>query len=98
MKVTHAVDDIDFEWDSKKAESNAEKHDVEFTEAAEVFFDPFVKVVEARETDEEAREAVVGMTKGWRLLYVAYAWRRLALRIISARKATKPERKDYEDQ
>jgi uncharacterized protein len=93
MKVTHMVDEIDFEWDSKKAESN-----VEFLEAAEVFLDPFVKVVEAREAGDEAREAAVGMTKKWRLLYVAYVWRKLALRIISARKATKTERKQYEDQ
>jgi uncharacterized protein len=98
MKVTHTVDEIDFEWDSKKAEANVEKHSVEFGEAAEVFLDPFVQVVDARETDTEAREAAVGMTKKWRLLYVAYVWRKLALRIISARKATKTERKDYEDQ
>ena len=98
MKLTHTVDEIDFEWDSKKAEANAEKHKVEFAEAAEVFLDPFVQVIDARETEEEAREAAVGMTKKWRLLYVAYVWRKLALRIITARKATKTERKHYEDQ
>ena len=98
MKVTHTEDEIDFEWDSEKAKANEEKHKVSFAEAAEVFLDPFVQVVDAREVDEEAREAVVGMSKKWRVLYVAYVWRRWALRIISARKATKPERKSYEDQ
>ena len=98
MKVTHTVDEIDFEWDSQKAKINVDKHEVEFIEAAEVFLDPFVQVVNTREADDKAREAVVGMTKKWRLLYVAYVWRRLALRIISARQVTKPERKHYEDQ
>lgn len=93
MKVTHTIDEIDFEWDSTKAEANVEKHNVKFIEAAEVFLDPFVQVVDAREVDSEAREAVVGQSRKWHLLYVAFVWRKLALRIISARKATKPEQK-----
>ncbi|MEK7326983.1 MAG: BrnT family toxin [Chloroflexota bacterium] len=48
--------------------------------------------------DDEAREAAIGLTRKWRLLYVAYMWRKLTLRIISARKATKTERKHYENQ
>ena len=63
MKVTHTVDEINFEWDAKKAETNKEKHNIDFEEAAEVFFDPFVRVVDVRETEDEAREAAVGMTK-----------------------------------
>jgi hypothetical protein len=98
MKVTHRLEDIDFEWDSQKAEDNIAKHDVSFPEACEVFFDPFVQPVDARQVDAEAREAVVGLTRKWSLLYVAYVWRKLALRIISARKATKTERKAYENQ
>ena len=98
MKVTHKIEDIDFEWDSEKAEENIIKHDVGFPEACEVFLDPFVQPVNAREVDGEAREAVVGLTKKWSLLHVAYAWREFALRIISARKVTKPQRKAYENQ
>ena len=97
MKVVHTIDEIDFEWDSTKAEANVEKHNIKFIEAAEVFLDPFVQVVDAQEVDSEAREAVVGQSRKWRLLYVAFVWRKLALRIISARKATKPEQKNYED-
>ncbi|MGH7602171.1 MAG: BrnT family toxin [bacterium] len=44
------------------------------------------------------REAVIGMTANWRLLYVAYTQRGRALRIISARPATNAERSDYENQ
>lgn len=97
MRVTHQVDGIDFEWDSEKDAANVVKHEVTFQEACEVFLDPFVQAIDAREVDEEAREAVVGITKKWTLLYVAFVWRR-AIRLISARKATKPERKAYEEQ
>ena len=98
MKVTHRIEDIEFEWDSEKAEINLDKHEVSFHEACEVFLDPFLQPVEAREVEDEAREAVVGLTTKWRLLRVAYTWCELALRIISARKATKPDRKAYENQ
>ena len=97
MKVTHKIEDIDFEWDSEKAEENIIKHDVAFPEACEVFLDPFVQPVDAREIDGEEREGVVGLTKKWSLYYVAYVWRD-AIRIISARRATKPQRKSYENQ
>ncbi len=98
MNISHQLEGIDFEWDREKAESNFQKHGVSFTEACEVFLDPFVYAVDAKEVDTEAREAVIGLTRKWRLLYVAYIWRKLVLRIISARKATKPERKLYETQ
>lgn len=71
MNVTQKVEDIDFEWDSEKAEANLKKHDVSFTEACEVFFDPFVYPLEPKEVDKEEREAVIGLTKKWTLLYVA---------------------------
>lgn len=95
--MTHQADGIDFEWDSEKEAANVVKHGIAFQEVCEVFLDPFVQSVDAREVDQEAREAVVGITKKWTLLYVAFVWRR-AIRLISARKATKPERKDYEEQ
>ncbi|MBI5711835.1 MAG: BrnT family toxin [Chloroflexi bacterium] len=80
MNVTQKVEDIDFEWDSEKADANLKKHGVSFTEACEVFFDPFVYLLEPKEVDEEEREAVIGLTKKWTLLYVAYIWRKLAIR------------------
>ena len=98
MNVTYKLEEIDFEWDSDKADANLQKHDVSFIEACEVFLDPFVYSVDAHEVDDEAREAVIGLTRKWRLLYVAYVWRKIVIRIISARKATKAERKLYETQ
>ena len=98
MNIAYKLEELDFEWDSDKAEANLQKHDVSFTEACEVLLDPFVYPIEAREVDDESRDAAIGLTRKWRLLYVAYAWRKLAIRIISARKATKTERKHYENQ
>ncbi|KAA0269784.1 MAG: BrnT family toxin [Chloroflexi bacterium] len=98
MKTTYKLEDIDFEWDSEKAETNVQKHGVSFMEACEIFFDPFIRSVEPQEEKGETRDAAIGLTRKWRLLYVAYVWRRLAIRIISARKATKAERKKYENQ
>ena len=42
MKITHILEDVDFEWDSEKADANLQKHGVSFPEACEVFFDLFV--------------------------------------------------------
>ncbi len=52
MNVTHQLEAIDFEWDSDKAETNVQKHGVSFTEACEVFLDPFVYPVDAKDIDE----------------------------------------------
>jgi uncharacterized DUF497 family protein len=62
------------------------------------FQDPFVQVVDEETVDDEEREAVIGMTVDWRLLYVVYVIRKEVVRIISARLVTKAERKSYEEQ
>ncbi len=98
MKINHKVDDIDFEWDEEKADKNFQKHGVSFPEASEVFFDPFALPVEQREEKRETREGVIGLTRKWNMLFVAYVWRKLVIRLISARKVTKAERKKYENQ
>jgi uncharacterized protein len=88
---------ITFEWDPDKNQSNIEKHGVSFVEAVQVFFDPFLKVVDASDRGE-AREAVIGMDESWRILFVVHvAFEQDAVRIISARKAERKERKYYED-
>jgi len=87
-----------FVWDSEKAASNKSKHGVSFEKACEVFFDPFVKLEHAGPTDEK-REATIGMTEDWDLLFVAHLLREDdAIRIISARVATAQERRKYEDE
>lgn len=63
-----------FLWDLEKAHSNHAKHGVRFEQACEVFFDPFVHLLDATPEDE-AREAAVGLTEDWTLLFVVHAVR-----------------------
>jgi uncharacterized protein len=80
-----------------KARINPTNHDgVTFQQAAESFFDPFLVVVDASR-NEEARDAVTGLDSRWNLLYVVHIEREEnVIRIISARKATRQERAEYE--
>jgi uncharacterized DUF497 family protein len=99
MYVTYALQDILFEWDSQKAASNLDKHGISFESACQVFFDPFLFVMDAEEeyVGGELREKVVGITVDWRLLYVVYVMREDRIRLVSARYATSVERKEYEN-
>jgi uncharacterized DUF497 family protein len=88
---------ITFLWNQEKAWRNLAKHGVVFEQAAEAFFDPFVRVIDAS-PEEEARDAVIGMDKRWNLLFVVHiVLEEDQIRIISARKATRTERQFYED-
>lgn len=88
---------INFVWDEQKARANLKKHGVSFEQAAEAFFDPFLRLVDAS-TEGEGRDAIIGMDSLWILLYVVHvAFEEDHIRIISARRATAPERKSYED-
>ena len=99
MKIEYFLHGIRFEWDSKKSESNLQKHRILFENACEVFFDPFLKMMEPEIQNDERREAIIGMTINWKLLYVAYTMLdNDVLRIISARPVTKKERKQYENE
>lgn len=86
-----------FEWDARKAASNLLKHGVSFAEATEVFYDlNAVGDYDAAHSSAEARFFVIGLSSR-RLLYVVYAETKgSAIRIISARKRTRAERKVYE--
>jgi uncharacterized DUF497 family protein len=86
-----------FVWDGRKAVANRAKHGVGFEAACEAFFDDLAVYVEAA-VDEESRNAVMGLSRLRRLLYVVYVEREgEQFRIISAREATKRERKIYEN-
>ena len=98
MNIGYNLQDINFEWDEMKADSNIQKHKVSFEAACEVFFDPFVQSRNAEFIDDEWRETIVGATENMRLLYVAYTLRDDKIRLISARNITKPERNEYENQ
>ena len=88
---------ITFVWNREKAQRNLAKHEVAFAQAAEAFFDPFVRVTDAS-PGEEDRDAVIGMDKRWNLLFVVHVvLEENQIRIISARKATRTERWFYEN-
>lgn len=87
-----------FEWDSAKAAENLRKHGVPFEEALSIFFD--VLSVTGRDPDHgfgESRFLTFGISSEGRLLAVSHVDRRRYIRIISARKATRGERKIYEE-
>ena len=87
-----------FEWDPQKADSNLNKHGVSFQEAASVFGD--VLSITYHDPDHSAREQrfiTVGMSRSGRVLMVAHTDRGGNVRIISARKTTRKERRYYEE-
>jgi len=87
-----------FEWDPEKAKSNLAKHRVSFEEAATVFFDyRAVTIFDPDHSEEEDRFITVGMSSHARILTVAHADREERIRIISARRATRRERSNYEE-
>ncbi len=96
MSILFQLQDIEFQWDENKAQSNLLKHGIAFEEAAEVFFDPFHQTGDAS-TDDEQRDFIVGYSLLQRILLVVYVERDQRTRIISARRATRPERKLYEE-
>lgn len=98
MDAQYILNNISFEWDSRKAATNLRKHKVSFELACEVFFDPFVCYFDEEEVDGELRESIIGLTSNWRLLFVVYVMREDSVRIISARLATNSERDFYENQ
>jgi uncharacterized DUF497 family protein len=97
VDVRYELNGTAFVWDEEKARLNIAAHDgITFEQAAEVFFDPFSRLVDATR-NEEARDAVLGFDTRSRLLFVVHIEvEDEYIRIISARKATPQERKDYD--
>lgn len=97
VDVRYELNGTAFVWNEKKARLNIALHDgITFERAAEVFFDPFLRLVDATRHHEE-RDAVIGFDALSRLLFVAHLGvEGVYIRIISARKATSQERKDYD--
>ncbi len=86
-----------FEWDPKKAAANLKHHGVSFEEAVTAFQDPLGKVhSDPDHSISERREILVGHSTQGRLLLVAFTDRKSKIRIISARKTTRRERRAYE--
>ncbi|MDB9309603.1 BrnT family toxin [Aphanizomenon sp. CS-733/32] len=87
-----------FEWNPHKATLNFEKHSVSFQEAATVFNDPLsVTFPDPDHSIGESRYVIIGISRFGQILVVAHTERGDNIRIISARKATRQERKFYEE-
>jgi uncharacterized protein len=88
---------LSFEWDDGKATENLKKHGVSFAEASTVFADPLSRTIpDPLHSDVEDRFIVLGESASAHTLVVVHTHRGGKVRIISARKATPRERKDYE--
>jgi len=89
---------VRFEWNALKAAGNLRKHGVSFDEAASVFFDPLSATgSDPDHSLEERRFVTFGMSSSGRLLVVAHTEQDGAIRIITAREATRAEREIYEE-
>lgn len=85
-----------FEWDSAKAATNLEKHGIAFPDAALALEDDLALTTRDASSEEEERQITLGRDPLGRLLVVVYTWRGEAIRLISARKATPRETRQYE--
>ncbi|OQW53671.1 MAG: hypothetical protein A4S09_07135 [Proteobacteria bacterium SG_bin7] len=90
---------VNFEWDENKNQSNRKKHGIWFEEATQVFDDPNAIMYHDKDNSSEGdRFIMLGISASMRVLVVIYCERsKDIIRIISARKATKEEAKDYEE-
>ena len=87
-----------FEWDARKAAANAEKHGVTFDEALSAFSDPLSRSIpDPDHSTNEDRFLLLGLSASGRLLAVAHTERADRIRLISARLASKRERRSYEE-
>ena len=86
---------MELEWDSRKAAANLSKHGVDFADAATMVYDDQAITIPEERSGEE-RFVTIGMDALGRILVVVYTWRDERLRLISARKATPRERRQYE--
>ena len=90
---------MEFEWDKTKAARNLVKHGVDFSEAASIFGDALSRTfADPDHSDDEERSITIGVSNRGRILIVAHTDREARTRIISAREATRRERKTYEEE
>ena len=89
---------LTFEWDDNKARSNLAKHGIGFDEASTVFGDPLsLTIADPAHSQIEERYITIGNSHKQKLLVVAHTNRGDNIRVISARPATRRERKSYEE-
>jgi len=85
---------VDYEWDPQKSKSNLRRHGVRFADAVGVFQDPYAITMLDDDSDED-RYVAIGIDALLQIVVVSYTWRDHTIRIISARKATRAERRRY---
>ena len=91
--------DLRFEWDDRKSVVNRRKHGVSFEEAKTIFYDErALLVADPDHSQDEDRFIILGLSSALRMLVVCHCYREEneVIRIISARRANRPERSDYE--
>jgi uncharacterized DUF497 family protein len=88
---------VSYEWDAAKARANFAKHGVHFADAAVVLEDDFALTMRDPYSEEEERWVTMGKDALGRILVVVYAWRGDSVRLISARRASAREKKNYEE-
>ena len=91
---------IKFSWDEKKARTNIQKHKVSFEEAKTVFIDENARLIDDPDhSDEEDRFIMIGLSSNLKILTVVHCYRDNdnVIRIISARKSTKNEERQYKE-
>ena len=93
------MENSEFEWDDEKAKRNLKKHGVSFEEGATIFNDTRIAAVsDPDHSEDDERYIAIGMSAMKRLLTVSLTYRNEKIRLVSCRKATKSERKDYESE
>jgi uncharacterized DUF497 family protein len=97
VDIYYELNGVAFVWDARKAQTNLIRHPgVRFEQAAEAFFDPAMRLVNADRNDE-ARDAVIGYDTQGRLLFVVHIEIEAeTIRIISARRAAQEDRDIYD--
>ena len=94
------MSDLRFSWDPRKSRANERKHGVSFDEAQTVFLDDSALIMgDPEHSDDEDRFVLLGVSSRLRLLVVCHCLRESGdvIRLVSARKATKPERTQYRE-
>ena len=92
----HIIFALTFEWDESKRRANLAKHRIDFADAVTAFEDDNAITLPDEDSDEEDRFVTMAMDALGRLLVIVYTWRGSAtIRLISARRATGRERKEY---
>ena len=87
---------MEFEWDTNKQCQNQQKHNISFEEATTVWTDPLALIApDPTHSIIEKREWIIGESYGSRILVVVFIMREETIRIISARPASKSEKKKY---